>query len=272
MNQIIGKLTALFTDGFGMSNLLRLTLTVVITTLILAVLGRVFFGRRSGLNHCVCSAIGILFVYAITILIYAFQPVNLSRFLAPLPFVSFHGEYLLLFSFGGSEFPALCLQLVNMIILAFLANLIDNWMPAGKKIYTWYLLRFASVLLALIAQLIVTSLLTTYLPGVLVSYAPIILVGILVLMILMTFLKVILGLILTAVNPILGAVYAFFFSSIVGKMLGRAIVTTILLSTVVWLLERMDATIVSISPGMLTAYGPLILVLLILWYLLGLFL
>lgn len=268
MKIMLDKLSQYLPDNFELSEFIPLALIVLAGLLVLALLGRVCFGKRSGLNHSVCSAIGILFVYAVTIIIYTFQPANLGRFLSPLPFVSLHEEYLLLFSFSGSEFPAICYQVLNMTILAFLANVIDSWIPAGKNVFHWLLLRFVTVALAMIAQLITTSLLTAYLPGLLVSYAPIILVVILLALVLMTALKVVLGLVLTAVNPIFGAVYAFFFSSLLGKMLGRAMVTTFLLSAVVWILEYMDFGIICISAAALAAYLPLVLILLVLWYVL----
>ena len=269
MDYIVTKLMPNLPSDIDLTAMIRLLLIVVVGSLLLGVLGRVVFGRRSGLNHSVSSAIGILFVYAITIVIYTFDPVNLSRFLSPLPFVSFHGEYLLIFSFTGSEYPAICTQVLNMIILAFLVNLLDTWIPKGKNILTWYLYRFLTVVLAMVAQLIVTGLLTAYLPGVLVTYAPIILLGILLILVLLSILKVVLGLILTVANPILGAVYAFFFSSMIGKMLGKAIVTTLILSALVYLLEYLGYGIVCITAAALTAYIPLVVVLLIMWYVLG---
>ena len=63
-------------------------------SLILAVLGRVFLGKRSSLNLSVSSAMGILFIYAMTVVIYTFHPWNLDALLSPLPFANYSGEYL----------------------------------------------------------------------------------------------------------------------------------------------------------------------------------
>lgn len=269
MDYVVNKLMTNLPTGMDLTAIFRLLLIVVAGSLVLGVLGRVIFGKGSGLNHSVCSAIGILFVYAITIAIYTFEPANLSRFLAPLPFVSFHGEELHLFSFSGSEYSAICTQLLNMMILAFLSNLIDSWIPKGKNLIGWYFCRFLTVVLAMLAQLIVTGLLSAYLPGVLVTYAPIILVGILLLLALLSVLNVFLSLMLAIVNPILGGIYAFFFSSKGGKMVGRAIVTTLILSGLVYLLEQLGYGVICIAAGALSAYVPLIIVLLVMWYVLG---
>ncbi|MBP3672366.1 MAG: hypothetical protein J6J18_00895 [Oscillospiraceae bacterium] len=269
MDSIVTKLTSYLPANFDLAAVIRFVLIVAVGSLILGIIGRVFFGKRSSLNHSVSSAIGILFVYAVTVVIYTFDPVDLSRFLSPLPFVSFDGDYLKVFTFSGSEFPAICTQVLNMIILAFLVNLLDSFIPKGKNVFTWYLYRFITVVLAMAAQLLVTGLLTAFLPGVLVAYAPIILLGILLLMLLLGVLKVVLGLVLAVTNPILGAIYAFFFSSMIGKMLSKAMLTTLILSALVFILEKLGYTVICIAAAALSAYIPLIIVLLIMWYILG---
>ena len=81
--------------------------------------------------------------------------------------------------------------------------------------------------------------------------------------------KVVLGLVLTAVNPIIGGIYAFFYSHAVGKQLTKAVVTTLLLCGIVFLVGYFGFTVIGISTAVLIAYIPLILALLVLWYLLG---
>ena len=269
MNAIVGSLTAYLPADLDFMTAVRFALIVAVGALILGLAGHFIFGKKSGLNHSVSSAVGIMFVYALTIVIYTFQPGDLSRFLSPLPFISLHGEYMLVFSFTGSEFTAICTEVLNMVILAFLVNILDHWMPKGKTVVGWYLLRFLTVVLGLLAQLVVTGLLTHYLPGVVVTYAPIILVGILLVMVLLGLVKAVLGLVLTVVNPILGAIYGFFFASKIGRMLGRAVVTTVLLSALVYLLEYFQYSVIAISPEALASYLPLIAGLLVIWYILG---
>lgn len=269
MQFITNDLSSLLPADLDLMHAMQFALILAAGALALGLVGKYLLGKRSGLNHCVSSAVGILFVYAVTIIIYIFEPGNLSRFLSPLPFVSLHGEYLLLFSFAGSEYTAICTEVLNMIILAFLVNLLDSWIPKGKGIIGWYLFRFLTVALAMAAQLIVTGLLSQYLPGVLVAYAPMLLVGILAVMVLLSLLKALLSLVLTVVNPILGGIYTFFFASKIGRMLGRAVVTTVLLCAVVYLLEYLGYSVISISADALTGYAPLAAVLLVLWYVIG---
>ena len=238
-------------------------------SVLLSLLGRVVFGKRSSLNHALSSAMGIFFILAVTTLIYVFDPRSLAQYLSPLPYVAFSGDYLILFSFTGSSFATICEELLSMIILAFLVNLLDTFIPKGKNVFTWYLLRFLTVLLAMGLHYGVTWASNAYLPGVLVTYAPVILLGLLVLAVLLGLLNVVLSLVLTVVNPIFGALYAFFFSTLVGKQLTKAICTTFVLTAVVAALGYFGCTMLCIAGSALAAYIPLLIVLLILWYLIG---
>lgn len=238
-------------------------------SLILGLMGRVFLGKRSSLNRSVSSAMGIFFIYAVTIVVYTFKPWNLETLLSPLPFVSFTEEYLIIFPLQGAQFSALCSEILSLVILSFLVNLIDSFVPQGKTVVGWYLLRFLCIAISMVLHLMVRWAFETYLPDVLVTYAPTILLMLLVAMLLMGLLNLILSLLLTAVNPIFGAMYTFFFSNAVGKQLTKAMFTTAILCAVVFLLGYFGYTVISITAVALTAYIPLAIVLLILWYLIG---
>lgn len=269
MQNTFSALTSYIPAEVDLASMLKFILIFAAFSLLAGFIGRFALGKRSGLNHAVSSAVGILFIYAVTIVVYTFNPGELARFLSPLPFVSFSGEYLTIFSFRDAELTAICAQVLSMVILAFLVNLLDTFIPKGKKLLSWYLYRFLTVVLAIALHYAVTWLCNTFLPGTLAAYAPVILLGILAAMLVLGILNVILGLVLTAVNPILGAIYAFFFSNIIGKQLTKAVFTTIILCAVAFLLEYLGYTVICIAAAALTAYIPLIIVLLVLWYLLG---
>ena len=238
-------------------------------SVILSLLNRVIFGKRSSLNHALSSAMGIFFILAISTVVYVFEPRNLAQYLSPLPYVAFSGDYLILFSFTNSGFAAICDELLSMIILAFLVNLLDTFIPKGKNVITWYLLRFLTILLAMGLHYAFTWVSNTYLPGFLVTYAPVLLLAVLVLGVFMGLLNVALGVVLVTLNPIFGALYAFFFSTLVGKQLSKAICTTFVLTAVVAVLNYFGTTMLCIAGAALAAYIPLLIVLLILWYLIG---
>ena len=247
------KFLAMFTAGF----------------LLLGVLGRMLLGRRSGANHALSSAVGILFIYAVSVAIYAFQPWNLEDLISPLPFPAFSGEYLVLFPLRSAELNSVCFELVSMLILAFLMNLLDSLLPQGKSVLGWYFLRFVTVILAMLAHLLVRWGIASYMPGVLLEYAPMILLGVLGVMLALGVLNLLLGLVLTVANPILGGIYAFFFSNLVGRQLTRAVGTTAVLTGLVYLMEHFGITALCITQSALISCAPLLLVVLILWYLIG---
>ena len=238
-------------------------------SILLSLLNRVIFGKRSNLNHALSSAMGIFFILVISTLVYVFDPKDLAQYLSPLPYVAFSGDYLILFSFTNSGFAAICDELLSMIILAFLVNLLDTFIPKGKNVVGWYFLRFLTVLLAMGLHFAFTWASNTYLPGFLVTYAPVLLVAVLILGVFMGLLNVVLGVVLVTLNPIFGALYAFFFSSLVGKQLTKAICTALILTAVVAVLDYFGTTMLCIAGAALAAYIPLLIVLLVLWYLIG---
>ncbi len=235
--------------------------------LVLALLGRFVFGKRSALILAVSSAIGILFVYVITILLGSAGE-ELQKFIAPLPFVTIENDTMVLFNFQA-DYTIVCTQILSMIILSFLMNLADGWLPTGKRIFGWVFFRCLGVLIALILHLVVTGVLTNLLPEGLITYAPVILLGILVLMLLTGALKFLVGLVLTTVNPLIAALYTFFFANVVGKQITKAILTTGILAGLVLVLQKMGIVAIYIASAALAAYIPLIILLIVLWYIIG---
>lgn len=234
-----------------------------------SLLGRLILGKRSSLNHAVSSAMGILFMYATTIIVYTFQPAALMKYVSPLPFMVFAGDYMMVLPFHGSSIPALCHEILSLVILAFLVNLLDTIIPKGKSVFGWYSLRFITILLSFGLHILADWAFDTYLPNVLITYAPIILLGVLASMLLIGLANLVLGAVLAIVDPIMGAIYTFLFSTIVGKQLTKAVVTTIILCAVFFMMNYFGYTIILLSNSALLSYIPFGIVMLILWYLIG---
>lgn len=268
MQAITNLLSPFLPAGFDIPGFLRFVLVVVVGMTVLGFVGRIACGKRSGLNHSVSAAIGILFMYAASVAAYSFGSV-LNHYIAPLPFVTLAGDQLHLFSFIGASIPEISSQILSMIILAFLVNLIDSWLPKGKKLLGWLVRSVMTVVLAFVVHGIATKLIAAFLPDVLVAWATTALLSILGFMLLLGLLKVVLGVVLAAVNPIIAGIYAFFFSHRIGKMLSHAVLTTVILSVLVLILNHMEFAVISIASSALAAYIPLLIILLILWYVLG---
>lgn len=235
-------------------------------TFLLGIISRIFTGKSSGLSQALSSAIGIFFIYAITIAVYTVKPWNLHKLLSPLPFVAFAGEYISFFPLLCGNISAISYEVLSLLILAFLVNMLDTFISKGDSVVSWFLLRFLTVILAMLCHLAVRWAIGNYLPDVLTNYAPMILLGVLAALLLLGVLNIGLSLVLTAVEPILGAIYAFFFSNIVGKQVTKAVVTTGILTATVFLLEHFGVFLVSVTLSALLAYIPMLAVLLILWY------
>lgn len=238
---------------------------LLLGTLLFSAFGRFVFGKRSALNNAVSSAIGILFIYTITVIIKS-TGAQFESFLSPLPYVDISGNQMTLFSFAGADYTVICSEILSMIILAFLTNLADGWLPKGKNLFSWVFFRCLTILIALILHFVVTGLLTTYLPQGIITYAPTVLLALLVLMILTGALKLLVGVLLSTVNPLIAALYTFFFANIVGKQITKAVLTTGLLTLLVLALEYLGITVISIASAALIAYIPFIILLVILWY------
>ncbi len=261
MNFILNQLESL---GFDTPLFLRSAVLLTIGSILLGAIGRFVFGKRSSLHCAVSSAIGILFIYAVTIVIYA-AGAELKTLVAPLPFISIEGEQLRIFAFSDAGLMDICSQVLSMVILAFLVNILDGILPRGKNIFLWLLLRAITVAGAMVLHVLAIWLMS-FLPVNVMQFAPIVLLALLVVLLLVGSLKIVVGAVLTTVNPIIGVLYTFFFANIVGKALTKAILTTGILSGLVYLLNYIGVSMLSIDSAALIAYIPLVLILLILWF------
>lgn len=240
-------------------------LILLLGTFLLSVFGKFIFGKRSALNNAVSSAIGILFIYALTVVLKS-AGAQYSSLIAPLPFVTISGENLTLFAFTNAHYTVICTEVLSMIILAFLVNLADGWLPRGKNIFSWVFFRCLTVVIGYLMHLVVVYLFATYLPQGIVTYAPTILLALLILLLLTGALKIIVGAVLTTVNPIIGGLYTFFFATLIGKQITKAVLTTAILSAIVIGLQYIGVSVISIASSALVAYIPLLVLLVVLWF------
>ncbi|MBO7251331.1 MAG: hypothetical protein J6V25_01770 [Oscillospiraceae bacterium] len=258
-----------FPKDFNLEDTVMFMLYFTAASLILGVLSRIVLGKRSSLNHSLSSAMGIAAIYALTIVIYTFQPWQLKELLSPLPFVSFSGEYLVVYPISATNWDYLCQHILSLIVLSFLVNALDSIVPDGETVLGWYLLRFLTVVLSMVLNLVVNWAAHQYLPENLVHYAPAVLLGVLAVMLFSGIISLVIGLVIAVTNPFLGAMYTFFFSNVVGKQLSKAVFTSAVLCAVFYLLDYFGYTIICISGTALIACIPLLGLLLLLWYLIG---
>lgn len=269
LSGILSDTRAFTAVDLNLGHVAKFLLLFAAGSLILSLLGRLVLGKRSSLNHSVSSVMAILFVYAVTIVIYTFKPWNLDNYLSPLPFVTFFNDYMVVMPVVGIYPTVLARELLSLIILAFLVNLLDTIIPKGNSVLTWYFLRFVTVGLAMGLHLLIHWAFHTYAPTLLVEYAPLILLLILMALLFMGFINAVLGLIIAINNPFAGAVYTFFFSNIVGKQLTKAVFTSGILCVILFFMDQAGLSFIHIATSALTAYVPIAVVCLVLWFLIG---
>ena len=251
--------------GLNFPGLSKLACILLVGAILICGICRFIFRKKTMLGHAVSSSIAIIFVYVVAVLILVLAQ-NWSWLIAPLPFAALSEHSIRFFTFQNAGYPAVAAELLSMIILAFLLNLLDNWMPKGKNIFKWLFFRCVTVGMGFLAHYLVSWLLNRLLPQGILMYAPAILLGILVLMLLTGALKLLVGLFLTTINPLIAAFYTFFFANVVGRQVTQAVLTTGILSGVVVMLQKLNVTVLSLEPGALVAYIPFLLILIVVWY------
>lgn len=255
--------------GLDFPGFLKFAAFLLLGALLINAVSRFIFRKQTLLSSAVSSSIAVIFIYVVMVLILIMVP-SLQFLVTPLPFASISQECIRFFSFTGASYTSISAQILSMIILAFLVNLIDHWMPRSKNLLKWLFWKCLTVAIGFILHFIVTWLFHRYLPQGIVQYAPAILLAILILMLLTGALRFLVGLLLTTVNPLIAALYTFFFASIVGKQITRAVLTTGILSGVIMLLQNKGITVLSLAAGALVAYVPFLLVLIVVWYVVSL--
>ena len=241
---------------------------LVLGVLLLSSLNRFLFGKENQINLAITAAMEILCLYVLNIIICAFG-LDYQLFLSPLPFVTIAEDYLFLFPILSTELTPLCEQLLKLLIIAFLVNLIGGLIPQGQHLLTWTLLRLITVSASVAALYGADLLLTAYLPQGFADLAPTILVLSLAALIALGSLKLFIGAALLFLDPIIAALYTFFFSNVIGRALARAMVSTLLISGLLALLSWLKITVLPIAAAGLTGYIPLLIVVVLLWYFVG---
>lgn len=258
-------------DSFNIENFLQIMLVISAVLFFTGLILRIISGQGSSLSRSVVAAMGILVIYVVSVAVSIEN--HYEVFMAPLPFISLSGDYLSVFTLTGAELSSVCIELVRMIVLAFLVNLVDEIMPRGNGFFSKYFFRCLSVVVSMVAYWLVTGLLEQYLPGVIVTYAPVILIIVAVLLLLATVFKWIVGVLLgMTVSPIIGAVYTFFIGTFVGKKLFKAILTTLIMVVLVYICNVAGFTHILLASAELATQLPTLIMIAIVWILVILFL
>ena len=241
---------------------------VIFGLLLISSMARFLLGKKAQINQAVTASVEIFFVYVIAVVIYALG-LKLEIFIAPLPLVALTEDYLVFFPILSAEFTMLCDHLLHMLIIAFLVNLVNGWIPNGQHWLSWVILRFLTVVASIALIYGAELLLAMFVPQGLAEYAPTVLLCVLIALVLLGSLKLLVGAAMALSNPVIAALYTFFFSNYIGRALSKAILSTALLSGIIIVLNGLKIYAIHIAADVLGAYIPLLLMVFGLWILIG---
>lgn len=255
--------------GFNPMDMISVLCFVIVVVFILAVLIRVIHKKASGYNHALASAMAILFIYLGLLVLREGFGALVNPTLEIMPLIDYNGDTITLYKFSIDAFVEGCTEYLYVFILSFILIGLDDIIPDSKNGVAWIFVQLFVAILAMVVYSFVIECINEFIPDVIDSYAPLILVCILLFMVLLGVMKVILSLLLAAVNPLLGAVSTFFSSSRLGQALGKAVLCSIILCAVSIYMRSVGLDSFDLSELNLLVCGLPMLVLLGLWVVVG---
>ena len=244
---------------------------LVLSIFLLGAIFRLIFGKGSTFNRAVSASLSVLLVYLAVILIELFLP-DYREALPALPFVQVDSEHLFLQNVLHLPGEILYPSILRLLILSFIVNLLEEFLPEGKNFLSWYLWRVVVVLASLTPYAILCSTLEASVPSFFGVYAKLFVWAYMALILLTGILKVGMGLILSAVNPLIGSLYAVFYTDPIGKQLSKSILTALLIMTGIALAYLDGLTEFAFADFSLLVYGPICLAVFVGLYFFGKFL
>lgn len=253
-------------NASGVFTLIQTSLLALLVFLVIGFFMRLFFGRHCLVNRSLTVSMGVLFIYVFTIAVYSINPWDLSKYLSPLPFADFRKDIVIFTPFSDTDFSALSSHILSLIILCFNVHLLNTLLPTGSNILIWFLIRLLTAVIAIFFNLSINLAFSTLLPSGIAFYAPIIVLTLLGIAILIGLFNPLLCIIFTVVNPIIGLLYTFFFSNIIGKQLIRAVLSAVILCFFFTCAEYFGYSVLNIAAVHLPVYLPFCAVLMIIWW------
>lgn len=249
--------------------LLRFCLAI----LVFSIIRKIFFAQKINLQHSVVSALGIMMMYAACIMIYTFNPIGLKKYLVPLPFISLNGEQLEIFQFAQADAYGIFIQILSMLLLAFLVNQIYHFEPKEVKFLGWLVFRLCSTGIAIAVHIGVcwglAKLKLQNLPHYILEYGAIMLIGFILLTFLIGCIKKLLSFFLKKLNPAFEGLNTFYFTNKFGLQISRGLGTTLILTVFVRGLELLNYHQLPIHKEALPEYWPLLGLFFLLWSFIG---
>lgn len=250
------------------SYILKTAVLIAAAFLIIGAVFCVVFGKDSPLVRATSACLSLVLVYLTAIVLYRFLP-HIRASLPALPFITVTGDAFYLWNPAHLGTTQLFPSLLQLFILAFLVNILDTFLPKGEKLLSWYLMRTACVAVALGLYMVISGLVTRFASQVFGEWAGAILIGIWAFILLTAIVRAVVAVVLTVINPIIGGLYAFFFSNVLGQQFSKSILTTLLCLAILAVLDRLGLSAFAFESFSLASYGPACLIAMVALYLFG---
>lgn len=244
----------------------KLILMVFGGSILASILFRLIFGKRSTLSKSVTALLSTFIIYCIvTILLYHGE--EIQKYLFDLPFYVFQNNTITIQPIVTID-EEFCFQLLRLVVLDFLSGLVDELLPEGKKLIPWFLLRCLSIVLSIVMFWCFNWMVAAFLPDTFRAYAAFILLILLGLLLAVTVFKWLITLLLGIVGgPVISGIYAFFVSHIVGRQLTKAALASGSFMGLIYLLDTYNMNSFSVSAQAYTLLIPIVILLMLAWYL-----
>ena len=239
---ISAYILSLYPEGFDPLDMLHSILYIVAVILITTMMVRLIHKKASQYNHALSSATALMFMYMLLFQIYRVFPDIVEPLLEKLPLIDLDADAnkIHLYKFSLDQFSDCCREFLYLFILSFCLIGLDDIIPDAKNTPSWIVLQFIIACIALAIYYFILKCINHFAPDLLDSLAPMILVCILLFMVILGMMKVLLTLMLVAVNPRLVAVSAFFSSNKLGMALGKSIMCSLVMTSMVVFLGFKD--------------------------------
>ena len=265
---------SLFPEGYDLNLMFWAMVTIFGVVCLAAVVIRFVFKTASAYLHALSSAMAILFFYLFNILLYPAFPELFGEVLKLLPLIDVTAEGVTLHTIqlGLQHLPEISKEFLPVLIFSGILIVLDDLVPDAKNTPSWILLQFGLVCATYIFYWAFQKFLGLIDLDFMEQYAPTILFCVLFTFVAMGILKIIFTLMLVSVSPLLGAVGAWFATSMMGKILGKSVLCAILLCAVCIYLSTVGLGTVVFAEISMLVYVPYMIIVLVLWVFTGHFL
>lgn len=248
-------------------SLLKLIGIFIAAFLIFGWLLRAVFGKNSPLVRATSACVTVTMVYLSVILVYLIPA--LRELVPELPCLTVTKDAFTLWNPTELASSALFPAMLRLFLLAILANFIDGFLPQGKTLLSWYIVRMAGVCGVTALYMLICWAADTWAPRIFGDLAQPILLGIWGFILLTGLIRWLMTLVLTAMNPVVGVLYGIFFLNPTGQQLSKSILTTVLALGVMVYLCSAGLGSFAFGDFSFAAYGPACLAGTVLMYLFG---